>query len=74
VHEIHSYWSKAHESCWKDGAANCTFVNLIINKVAAYLNMDPVKVQLLNDGADGHDMAWLNEHVKKPYGMPLRIA
>ena len=72
VHEIHSYWSRAHESCWKDGAANCTFVNLIINKVAAYLNMDPIKVQLLNDGVDGHDMAWINEHVKKPYGLPLR--
>jgi CO/xanthine dehydrogenase Mo-binding subunit len=72
VHEIHSYWSRAHESCWKDGAANCTFVNLIINKVAAYLNMDPIQVQLLNDGIDGHDMAWLTEHVKKPNGMPLR--
>ena len=65
VHEIHSYWTRPHESCWKDGAANCTFVNLIINKVAAHLGMDPIKVQLLNDGADGHDMAWLDEHVKK---------
>ncbi|HEX7475091.1 MAG TPA: molybdopterin cofactor-binding domain-containing protein, partial [Dehalococcoidales bacterium] len=72
VHEIHSYWSRPHESCWKDGAANCTFVNLIINQVAAHLKMDPIKVQLLNDGAEGHDMAWLNEHVKKPYGMPVR--
>jgi CO/xanthine dehydrogenase Mo-binding subunit len=72
VHEIHSYWSKAHESCWKDGAANCTFVNLIINKVAAHLGMDPIKVQLLNDGAEGHDMAWLDEHVKKANGMPVR--
>jgi CO/xanthine dehydrogenase Mo-binding subunit len=72
VHELHTYWSKAHESCWKDGAANCTLVNLVINKVAAHLNMDPIKVQLLNDGSSGHDMAWLNEHIKKPYGMPLR--
>jgi CO/xanthine dehydrogenase Mo-binding subunit len=72
VREIHSYWSRPHDSCWKDGAANCTFVNLIINKVAAYLNIDPVKVQLLNDGADGHDMGWLDENVKKPFGMPAR--
>jgi CO/xanthine dehydrogenase Mo-binding subunit len=72
VHEIHSYWSRPHESCWKDGAANCTFVNLIINKVAAYLGMDPVEAQLLNDGIDGHDMAWLDEHVKKPSGLPAR--
>ncbi len=72
VHATHSYWSRPHESCWKDGAANCTLVNLIVNKVAACLKMDPIKVQLLNDGAFGHDMTWLDEHVKKPYGMPLR--
>ena len=72
VHEIHSYWTRAHESCWKDGAANCTFVNLIINKVAAHLNMDPIQVQLINDGIEGHDMAWLDENVKKRYGLPLR--
>ena len=72
VRAIHSYWSRPHESCWKDGAANCTLANLIINKVAACLNMDPIEVQLLNDGAKGRDMAWLDEHVKKPYGMPPR--
>jgi CO/xanthine dehydrogenase Mo-binding subunit len=72
VREIHSYWSKAHESCWKDGAANLTFVNLIINKVAAYLKMDPTEVQIINDGVHGHDMAWLDENVKKHYGMPMR--
>jgi CO/xanthine dehydrogenase Mo-binding subunit len=70
-HEVQAYWNRSHQECWKDGGANCTFVNLIINRVAAYLNMDPTVVQLLNDGADGHDMAWLTEHVKKPNGMPL---
>jgi CO/xanthine dehydrogenase Mo-binding subunit len=72
VREIHSYWSKAHEACWKDGAANCTLVNLIINKVAAHLGMDPIDVQILNDGIAGHDMAWFDENVKKPNGMPVR--
>jgi CO/xanthine dehydrogenase Mo-binding subunit len=72
VHETHSYWSKAHESCWRDGAANLTFVNLIINKVADYLKMDPTDVQLINDGIHGHDMAWLDKNVKKHYGMPVR--
>lgn len=71
-HEVQSYWNRSHQQCWKDGAANCTFVNLIINRVAAYLNMDPTVVQMLNDGADGHDMTWLTEHVKKPNGMPTR--
>ncbi len=72
VHQIHSYWSKAHEACWKDGAANCTLANQVINKVAAHLGMDPIKVQLLNDGVKGHDMAWLDENVKKKCGMPVR--
>jgi CO/xanthine dehydrogenase Mo-binding subunit len=72
VHQIHTYWSRAHESCWKDGAANCTLANLVINKVAAHLSMDPTKVQLLNDGVKGHDMAWLDENVKRKYGMPVR--
>jgi CO/xanthine dehydrogenase Mo-binding subunit len=72
VREIRSYWSKAHEHCWKDGATNCAFVNLIINKVAAHLRMDPIEVQLLNDGIRGRDMAWLDEHVKKHYGLPVR--
>jgi CO/xanthine dehydrogenase Mo-binding subunit len=72
VREVRSYWSKPHESCWRDGAANCTFVNLIINKVAACLGMDPIRVQLLNDGACGHDMEWLDENVKKRYGLPAR--
>jgi CO/xanthine dehydrogenase Mo-binding subunit len=72
VHEVHSHWSKGHEQCWKDGAANCTFANLITNKVAAHLGMDPIDVQLLNDGIEGHDMAWLDENVKRPYGLPVR--
>jgi CO/xanthine dehydrogenase Mo-binding subunit len=72
MREIRSYWSKPHESCWRDGAANCTLVNLVVNKVAAHLGMDPIKVQLLNDGSCGHDMAWLDENVKKPNGMPAR--
>ncbi len=72
VREIRSYWNRPHESCWRDGAANCTLVNLVINKVAAFLNMDPTEVQLMNDGAYGHDMAWLNENVKKRYGHPIR--
>jgi CO/xanthine dehydrogenase Mo-binding subunit len=72
VRQIQSYWSKAHESCWKDGAFDCVLINMIINKVAADLNMDPVKVQLINDGVRGHDMPWLAENVKKRYGLPLR--
>ncbi len=72
VRQIHAYWSKGHESCWKDGAENCTLANMVINKVAAHLGMDPIQVQLINDGAKGRDMAWLDENVKKKLGMPVR--
>jgi CO/xanthine dehydrogenase Mo-binding subunit len=72
LREVRTWWNRPHETCWKDGAANCTLVNLIINKVAAYLGMDPIKIALLNDGTDEHDMAWLNENVKKHHGMPMR--
>ena len=43
----------------------------VFNRVAAALNMDPTEVALLNDGADGHDMAWLNEQ-KDRLGFPIR--
>jgi len=72
VRQIQSYWSKAHESCWKDGAFDCVLINMIINKVAAHLGKDPIKIQLMNDGIKGHDMAWIDENVKKKYGMPAR--
>jgi CO/xanthine dehydrogenase Mo-binding subunit len=39
---------------------NCYTVNLVFNRVADELGMDPVAVALLNDGAEGHDMEWLN--------------
>jgi CO/xanthine dehydrogenase Mo-binding subunit len=72
LRQIQAYWSKAHESCWKDGAMDCVLLNMIINKVADHLRMDPINVQLINDGVKGHDMAWLAENVKKKYGLPLR--
>ena len=39
---------------------NCYTVNLVFNQVADALGMDPVEVALLNDGAEGHDIEWLN--------------
>ena len=50
VRQIQSYWSKGHESCWKDGAMDCVLINMIINKIAVHLNMDPIAVQIINDG------------------------
>jgi CO/xanthine dehydrogenase Mo-binding subunit len=38
----------------------CT-LNLMCNKVAGELGLDPIEVALKNDGAEGHDIAWLSE-------------
>jgi CO/xanthine dehydrogenase Mo-binding subunit len=49
--------------CEQNSNAHC--LTLAFERVAAALNMDPVKVALLNDGADGHDLAWLAEYKKE---------
>lgn len=40
--------------------ANTYSQTLIFDHIAAALNLDPTEVALKNDGADGHDMAWLD--------------
>jgi len=50
---------------------NATCFTLAFNHVAEALGMDPVRIALLNDGAEGYDMQWLNEH-KQKMGFPLR--
>jgi xanthine dehydrogenase molybdenum-binding subunit len=50
---------------------NCYTVNLVFNRVADALGMDPLQVALLNDGAEGHDIAWLNAR-KAEIGFPMR--
>jgi CO/xanthine dehydrogenase Mo-binding subunit len=41
--------------------SNCYSLNMVFSHVADVLGLDPVEVALKNDGAEGHDMAWLNE-------------
>jgi CO/xanthine dehydrogenase Mo-binding subunit len=52
-------------------ASNATCFTMVFSKVAAELGMDPIKVAEINDGAEGHDMEWLNKH-KVEMGFPLR--
>jgi CO/xanthine dehydrogenase Mo-binding subunit len=51
--------------------SNCHSLNLVFNHVAGELGLDPVDVALKNDGAEGHDIRWLNER-KAEAGFPLR--
>ena len=51
--------------------SNCHSLTLVFNHVADALGLDPVEVALKNDGADGHDMTWLNSR-KAEMGFPVR--
>jgi CO/xanthine dehydrogenase Mo-binding subunit len=51
--------------------ANTHTFTLAFNHIAAALQMDPIEVAFKNDGADGHDMAWLNER-KAEMGFAVR--
>jgi len=44
---------------------------MIFDHIANALEMDPVEVALMNDGADAHDMEWLNQQ-KRDRGFQVR--
>lgn len=48
--------------CEQNSNAHC--LTLVFERVAAELGMDPVELALINDGADGHDIAWLAQYKK----------
>jgi CO/xanthine dehydrogenase Mo-binding subunit len=50
---------------------NCNGMTAVFNHVADALGLDPIEVALKNDGAEGHDMAWVNER-KKELGFQVR--
>jgi len=45
--------------------SNCYCLNEVFTHVADALGLDPVELALKNDGAEGHDIAWLNEQKAK---------
>jgi CO/xanthine dehydrogenase Mo-binding subunit len=51
--------------------SNCYSLNEVCSRVAAALGLDVIDVTLKNDGAEGHDMTWLNEQ-KAKRGFPVR--
>jgi CO/xanthine dehydrogenase Mo-binding subunit len=51
--------------------SNATCFTLVCNHVAEALGLDPIKVAQVNDGAEQHDMAWLNAE-KKTLGFEVR--
>lgn len=51
--------------------SNSLTLTLICAQVANALGLDPIEVALKNDGAEGHDMEWLNAR-KAELGFPVR--
>jgi CO/xanthine dehydrogenase Mo-binding subunit len=51
--------------------SNCHSMTQVFARVAGELGLDPTEVALKNDGAEGHDMAWLNQR-KAEMGFPVR--
>jgi CO/xanthine dehydrogenase Mo-binding subunit len=49
---------------------NTMSFTLVMDRIAAELDMDPIDVALINDGAKGHDMAWLTERKEEVGFMP----
>ena len=50
---------------------NTHSLTLVFDHVADALGLDPIEVALKNDGADGHDMEWLNQR-KDEMGFQVR--
>ncbi len=50
---------------------NTHSLTLVFDHVADALGLDPIEVALKNDGADGHDMEWLNQR-KREIGFQVR--
>ncbi len=44
---------------------NCHALTLVFDHVANAFGLDPIHVALKNDGADGHDMEWLNRQKER---------
>jgi xanthine dehydrogenase molybdenum-binding subunit len=50
---------------------NAMNLTLVFDRVAGELGLDPTVVALKNDGAEAHDVEWLNKH-KAELGFPVR--
>jgi CO/xanthine dehydrogenase Mo-binding subunit len=59
--EVIPHLNKPDNPCAKDGGGACAVPNMVFNRVAAELGMDPTQLALINDGCDGEPI----EHIKK---------
>ncbi len=57
--------------CFRHGAASCIPHNVMFDRVAAELGLDPTEVALKNDGSHGHYWDWITRY-QKENGFPQR--
>ena len=63
--------NKGHAMCFRHGAHTCVPHNVMFDRVAAELGLDPTEVALKNDGCRGHDWDWVTRY-QKENGFPQR--
>jgi CO/xanthine dehydrogenase Mo-binding subunit len=63
--------NKGYTQCFRHGVATCVPHNVMFERVAAELGMDPIVIALKNDGCMGHDWDWVTRY-QKENGFPQR--
>jgi xanthine dehydrogenase molybdenum-binding subunit len=57
--------------CFRHGSHSCTPHNVMFERVAAEMGLDPTEVALKNDGCNGHDWDWVSRY-QRDNGFPQR--
>jgi CO/xanthine dehydrogenase Mo-binding subunit len=63
--------NKGHFMCYRHGSHTCVPHNVMFDRVAAEMGLDPTEVALKNDGCKGHDWDWVTRY-QKENGFPQR--
>jgi CO/xanthine dehydrogenase Mo-binding subunit len=63
--------NKGHLMCFRHGAHACVPHNVMFDRVAGQLGLDPIEVALKNDGCRGHDWDWITRY-QRENGFPER--
>jgi xanthine dehydrogenase molybdenum-binding subunit len=56
--------NSGHYMCFRHGAHSCVPFNVMFERVAAEMGLDPTEVALKNDGCHGHDWDWVTRYQK----------
>ncbi len=66
-----AFTNRGYVECFRHGAQSCVPHNIMFDRVAGELGLDPIEVALKNDGCDGHSWDWVTQY-QKDNGFPVR--